>query len=413
MRSLSQSLGLSEKQDSFLHDSNAFFNVADGAVRSGKTHSCLWRFYMHTVTGPPGEMMVLGRTRDTVMSNVVLPLSDILGPKRVRYSHGAGRLTLGGRTVRVVGVNDAQAEAKIRGATLAGSYCNELTLFEERAFRQLWDRHSIPGAKMFADTNPDTPFHWLNSGFLQNEALTDSDLFRLRFGLDDNPVLSEEYKERLKRAHPPGTVWHRRNILGEWVQAHGAIYDFFDPRVHVVSSTPGLYDNVVVGVDYGTANATVFLLLGRHAGIWYVFREYRWDSRKTGRQKTDAEYGEDFAKFLGGWHPSSIEVDPSAASFKAQLRANGEKRIRDADHSVLDGIRNVSTALSSGKLKIHESCEGLIAEMSNYSWDAKAQEKGKDQPLKEHDHGPDALRYAVMRVLKTRHSGAIAKPVGM
>lgn len=397
----------SAKQNRFYRNSRAFFNIADGAVRSGKTHACLWRFLVHSQSAPSGELMILGRTRDTVFSNVILPLSDMLGPRRVRYSHGAGRLILAGRPVRVVGVNDAQAEAKIRGATLAGSYCNELTLFEERAFRQLWDRHSIPGAAMFADTNPDTPFHWLSTGFLENEAFTENDLFRVRFGLDDNPVLTEEYKERLKRAHPAGTVWHRRNILGEWVMAHGAVYNRFNPALHVVSETPAVYDQVVVGVDYGTANATVFLMLGHHAGTWYVFDEYRWDSRETGVQKTDGEYSRDFIRFLNGWHPQSVEVDPSAASFKRQLITDGVYAVRNADHDVKSGIRTVESALANGDLKIRESCKGLISEMANYSWDSKAQERGEDRPLKEHDHGPDALRYAAMRIFKHRYVGAL------
>lgn len=402
---------LSPKQENFYQNSTSFFNLADGAVRSGKTHSCLWRFLVHCLDGPSGEMMILGRTRETVESNVIIPLRDMLGLRRVRYSGGgAGRLILAGRPVRIVGVNDAQAETKIRGATLAGSYCNELTLFEERAFRQLWDRHSVPGSKMFADTNPDTPFHWLNTGFLENEALTEDDLFRVRFGLDDNPILTEEYKDRLKRAHPPGTVWHRRNILGEWVVAHGAVYNLFEPEKHVIARTPSVYEQVVVGVDYGTANPTVFLLLGLYRGTWYVFDEYRWDSRETGVQKTDSEYSRDFLNFLHGWHPQSIEVDPSAASFKRQLMRDGVYNVRNADHDVISGIRTVEAALANGNLKIHESCEGLINEMANYSWDPKAQEKGEDKPLKQHDHGPDALRYATMRIFKHQFTHPVAGP---
>ena len=75
------------------------------------------------------------------------------------------------------------------------------------------------------------------------------------------------------------------------------------------------------------------------------------------------------------------------------------RRVRDADHAVIDGIRVVSTALTSGTLKIHASCEGLLSEMSTYAWDTKAQERGEDKPLKVNDHGPDALRYLAMRVL--------------
>jgi hypothetical protein len=56
----------------------------------------------------------------------------------------------------------------------------------------------------------------------------------------------------------------------------------------------------------------------------------------------------------------------------------------------------VSSLLSADRLRIHESCTGLIGEMSGYVWDPKAAERGIEQPLKVDDHGPDAERYGVM-----------------
>ena len=40
--------------------------------------------------------------------------------------------------------------------------------------------------------------------------------------------------------------------------------------------------------------------------------------------------------------------------------------------------------------------EKTYRELEGYAWDPKASERGLDAPLKEDDHGPDALRYAVM-----------------
>jgi len=140
---------------------------------------------------------------------------------------------------------------------------------------------------------------------------------------------------------------------------------------------------------------------------WTVFSEERYEGSATGtRQRTDAEHSAAYARWIRslGVAPSSVEVDPSAASFKLQLRQDGVRGVRDADHSVLDGIRVVSTALTNGTLKIHESCEGLLKEMSTYAWDEKAQERGEDKPLKIADHGPDALRYLCMRVLGGRQT---------
>ena len=38
-------------------------------------------------------------------------------------------------------------------------------------------------------------------------------------------------------------------------------------------------------------------------------------------------------------------------------------------------------------------CHFLLKEMQNYSWDERAGLIGDDKPLKQNDHGCDALRY--------------------
>ena len=44
-----------------------------------------------------------------------------------------------------------------------------------------------------------------------------------------------------------------------------------------------------------------------------------------------------------------------------------------------------------------------IQEMTSYCWDDKAiQQNGKERPLKVRDHAPDALRYFVNTVIKSR-----------
>ena len=90
-----------------------------------------------------------------------------------------------------------------------------------------------------------------------------------------------------------------------------------------------------------------------------------------------------------------IIVDPSAASFIQELRSRGWV-VKEADNEVLDGIRKVSTLLETGRLMINKNnCLGLVSEMYSYVWDDKAIEHGEDKPVKQQDHGPDAIRYRV------------------
>ncbi|MET7582427.1 hypothetical protein [Streptomyces microflavus] len=89
-----------------------------------------------------------------------------------------------------------------------------------------------------------------------------------------------------------------------------------------------------------------------------------------------------------------VAVDPSAASFHAQLRRAGLAP-QPAHNKVLSGIRILMALFSADKLRIHSSCKELLKEIDGYVWDPKATERGEDAPLKQNDHGVDALRYAV------------------
>jgi phage terminase large subunit len=83
--------------------------------------------------------------------------------------------------------------------------------------------------------------------------------------------------------------------------------------------------------------------------------------------------------------------------------------VRLADNEVLDGIRTVSTALTQGKLLVHEACENTRKEFTSYVWDEKAQvERGEDKPLKLYDHAMDALRYSCVKVFGKKKTLQIA-----
>ena len=49
-------------------------------------------------------------------------------------------------------------------------------------------------------------------------------------------------------------------------------------------------EDYAVSCDYGTATPASFGLWGKRDGVWYRLKEYYYDSKSEGRQKTDAEY---------------------------------------------------------------------------------------------------------------------------
>lgn len=417
-------LPLVAKQRRSVELANARINIWEGSVRSSKTVSSLIAWVDFVVNAPAGNLAMVGKTHDTLKRNIIDPLTQMLGVENCRHNRGDRELILLGRRIYLAGANDARSEEKIRGLTLAGVYVDEVTLVPEGFFAMLLTRLSVDGARLFGTTNPDSKNHWLMRRYLRRARVhlghdgtvkvnrrSDLDLARFSFNLADNPTLSAAYIAALE-AEFTG-LWHKRFIQGLWVLAEGAVFDTFDPEPggpHVVTSLPDI-DEWVLAIDYGTVNPFVAVLLG--LGVddrMYAAREWRWDSAAQRRQLTDAQYSTMLRGWLTGLRPdlgvrpdvAHLYVDPSAASFIAQMYRDRWTGVAGADNTVADGLRSTASLLAGDRLRIHASCTGtdetpgLIDEMAGYSWDRKASEQGEEKPLKVDDHGPDALRYGIM-----------------
>ena len=388
---------LSPKQARSYHEATARVNLWHGAVRSGKTVASHLKWIERCLHGPAGDLLMVGKTERTLRRNVLMPLQEILGPQRMRITTGSGEAEILGRRVYLVGANDERAEQKIRGLTLAGANGDEVSLWPESFFAMLLSRLSVPGAQLFGTTNPDAPLHWLKASYIDRAA--ELDLRSWHFKLEDNPYLDPQYVASLKREYTG--LWYRRFIDGAWVQAEGAIWDAFNPDRHVLRELPGgvTFDRYAIGIDYGTSNPFVALYAGRSSDAWYVLDRWRHDSRKAGRQLSDAQYLDRLGEWIGQREVGRWWVDPSATSFIVAARQRGYP-VGAAENSVEDGLREVATLLAQDRLYFVEAdarvkAEPTVAEVLGYVWDPKKQAKGEDAPLKQQDHGPDALRYLI------------------
>ena len=384
---------LSQTQLDSFQNSDARINIFEGPVRAGKSFISMLRWLEFCRTGPPGPLLICGRTDKTIKRNIILPLQELVG-NALNYSIGKGEVTLYNRLMYVVGANDERAEGKIRGSEFSGALIDEATLIPEGFFKMLLSRLSIPGAQLFASTNPDSPYHWLKTDYIDREDELNLKVFS--FNIRDNSSLGEQYIQELSKEYQG--LWYKRYIEGEWVLADGAVYDFFNEDYHVIQIPQAVADFYIVGIDYGTTNPCVFSLIGYNPGsypnIW-LEKEYYYDSKKELRQKSDYEYTKDLQEFVNGYNVKRIFIDPSAASFRQELRRNGVNNVSDALNDVLPGIRFVGQLLTNGTYKICANCTQTLKEFSNYLWDSKASKRGEDKPIKVSDHAMDAQRYAL------------------
>lgn len=414
---------LSPKQRLAWQLAQARICIWEGSVRSGKTIDSLLAWCEYVRESPDGNLAMVGRTERTLKRNIVDVLVEMFGRQRARHVQGVGELWLFGRRVYLYGANNEEAHSKIQGLTLQGAYVDEATTVPESFFKMLLSRLSLPGARLYATMNPDSPMHWIKRAYLDRARLhldadghmhvreaAGPDLVRFSFRLRDNETLPAEYVASLEQEYTG--LWYDRYILGKWLAAEGAVYDMLeldDSGRHVTGVLPELRQ-LRLAIDYGTTNPTVALLLGVSAEPrLYVAREWRYDSGGR-RTLTDSEYIERLDAWLasgcdgffvdehGRGLPVSLEkviCDPSAASFRAAWQRHFQRWPEAADNTVLDGIRDTASLFARSQLVFHESCIKAIEEHAGYVWDDKAQEKGDDRPLKADDHSCDALRYGV------------------
>lgn len=390
----------SNKALDFIRNSTARLNIAHGAVRSSKTISGTVRWLTYIIEGPPGDLAMLGKTTATLQRNVLNDLFDIVGPTNYKWvNRQQGELKVMGRRIYCFGANNEDAESKIRGATFAGAYCDEVNLYPQSVFNQLMARLSIEGAMCFCNCNPDSPYHWFYTDYITNDDIKDKKIWK--FLMEDNLSLSASYMEALKQMYTG--VWYERMILGNWVAAEGRIYDMFTPDIHMQDTSKLIAESRVhpnaikwlVGCDYGTSTVMSWGLYAKMPnGTFYKVKEFYYDAQKKKVQKTDGEFFEDFREWLNGLIPHAVYCDPSAASWKVQLMRHGY-RVQNADNDVVNGIRHVAMCLNSGKYIIDKSCKNTEQEYSSYVWNQDAQRTGQDKPVKEHDHTCDTDRYVL------------------
>lgn len=395
---------LTKKQLEFIIKSTRRWNIAHGSVRSGKTVGSLFRFMQAAKECPDSQIFMVGHTSDTIYQNAIRLILEneqfaIFRPFCTWFS-GNRELKFFDKVIKTLGAKDEGALGQFQGKTMSLIYCDEMTLYPLSVIQMIDTRLSNPHSMGFATMNPSHPNHELKK-WIDKAEEGDPNYFAQHYTLDDNTFLGEDFKKRISSAC--SGVFYKRNILGQWCLAEGAIFDFFDKDIHVVKKPPAAAEYWIAGIDYGTVNAFCCLLIGVSTGRYtqtgkqmWVEKEYYWDPSPDakGRQKTNSEFADDVQEFLAPYGVKSIYIDPSAAAFQLELQRRGLHAVH-ANNDVENGIQVLGSHLQQGKLLICAECKNTIKEIQNYVWDHKAAEKGWDEPLKKHDHSVDALRYAI------------------
>lgn len=404
----------SENQMRFFWDCfDHWFNVAEGGKRGGKNVLITMAYCTILEKHPSKIHLIAGVSTATARLNIL----DCDGFGLKNYFEGRCRegvyqnrdclyikTATGEKVVLISGGGKAGDEKLIKGNTYGTAYITEANECSNTFIQEVFDRTlSSPNRKIFHDLNPKAEAHWYYKDVLNfhEEKLKANPKYGLNYGhftIADNMSISDDQLRAVLATYDRKSVWYARDILGQRKMAEGLIYDMMDTTANTYrpQDAPVGFKSLstrTITCDYGTTNPTVYLDVYDDGEKVRVHREYRWDSREEHRQKTDEEYADDFMEFMGK-DPCAAIVDPAAASFITALRQRGVY-VMEGNNDVLNGIRKCSTLLSHRDLLISTDCEGLLDELGTYRWDDKAALMGVDKPIKQQDHGPDALRYYI------------------
>ena len=393
----------SQKQLEFVAHSTKKINLAHGSVRSGKTVGTLFRFMQAVDRCPDSQIWMVGHTSETIYQNAIRLILEseqlnVFKPFCTWYGGNKRELKFRDKTICTIGAKNEGAIGAIQGKTFSLCYCDEMTLYPDNIIDMIDTRLSNPHSMLFASMNPSHPEHKLKK-WIDKAEEGDPNYYALQFTLDDNPFLDQVYKDRIKNSL--SGLFYKRNYLGLWCLAEGAIFDFFDKSIYVKRRPPAAAEYYVAGIDYGMNHNFACTLMGVNTGhrtqtgpLKWFEKEYVWDVKAKGRQKTNSELADDVCEFLEPYGVRALYIDPSALSFKVELRRRGIHTV-DADNDVLNGITYFTSEMRKGSVFICEDCPYLIKEIQSYSWDPKAAARGEDEPLKKDDDSVDSARYAL------------------
>jgi PBSX family phage terminase large subunit len=344
----------------------------------------------------------------------VLPYGSPLanGPqRRMRQSYNYPN----GSVIVVGGLDDSQ---RVMSTEYDMIYVMEAIETTENDWENLTTRLRngvMPYQQIIADTNPDSPTHWLvqraNNGITR--------MIECRH--EDNPVLYDRAKGDWTKA---GLVYidtldrltgPRKDRLryGRWVQAEGVVYEGFDKTKHLIDRFDIPRDWLRYWViDFGFNHAFVCQFWAVDSdGRLYRYREIYFTQRLV----------EDHAKQILAVSAGEPLPQRVICDHDAEDRATFERHTgfvtTPAHKTVSDGIQAVAARLKpsgDGKPRLFFMRDSLVErdqklvekklpacteeEIDSYIWNVGGGRNKGEEPVKANDDGMDCTRYMVAQL---------------
>lgn len=348
----------------------------------------------------PGATGIIGRKDKTAAGKSVVPfmLNSVMGGSdwgRFLKSDGIFKYNNGSQlwVVGFKGEDQREALKSIgKDGTVDIAWIEEANALDEDDHNLILTRmrgNAANWTQIIYTTNPDRPNHWINQRLIIGG---EASVYYSK--AQDNPHNPKEY---LKTLDSLTGVMRLRLRDGLWVMAQGAVYDNFDPHIHVKRRNSKHFKSWYIAMDEGFTNPAVILLVGEDVdGRWHVSREwYKRGKLASEVVKKARHYYDLMLRYKKS--VSALAVDAAAAGLIAELRNNNMPAL-SAKGRVLDGIQAIQDRLAKQpdglpRLTVDPRCYNMVNEFQSYTWKKGNSGESKDEPNKENDHTMDAIRY--------------------
>lgn len=356
--------------------------------------------------------LMLRKTRESMTNSTVLLMDRtvIANDSGVRHLSSKSRFEyVNGSILAYGGMKDEQQREQIRSIGQEGgvdiAWMEEAAKFTESDFNEVLARmrgKAAPWRQVILSTNPDAPTHWIYKRLIKGGKAN-----TYYSGAMDNPHNPADYIETL--ATLTGVLGQRLRD-GLWIQAVGAVYDGYDPALHLIDPFPIPSDwRKIRAIDFGYTNPFTcqwWALDGD--GRMYLYREIYHTQRLV------EDHAKQITELSVGEHVEATTADHDAED-RATLERYGVTTVA-AEKSIRVGIQMVQKRLrkaGDGKPRLFifrgalVECDRALGkakkptctedEFPAYVWpEGKDGKPYKEIPIDDNNHGMDAGRYAVM-----------------
>lgn len=388
-------------------------NVAEGAVRSGKTIDHCIIFAMYLEKCPDKFHLASGSS----LPNAKLNIGECNGYGlehlfRGRCKWGKYRdndalfiqTQTGEKIVIFAGGGKADSYKKILGNSYGGWIATEVNEHYDSddsrtSFIKVAMARQLASKQKFTlwDLNPSDPHARIYTDYVDNYLQFDWYNYQ-HFTIFDNATMSIEAIEEIKQKYNEGTVWYRRDILGERAIAEGLVFPYFadneeDYLIEEEEIKKIRFNHIVIGVDFGDSGSKYsFHATGFYKDWSNLITLTERDIEKSNGIDTDRlcnEFIMFYREVIADWgYPEFIFCDSASNTLINTLKSACDRAKLDSrpimpvyKNEVADRPRTIDMLFRLEQLKINKKCKNLRKALRSLIWDKKNQDRPLDENI--------------------------------